>query len=203
MTTVFTNIVVDKSTDHTKPLVFLTTIPTSNKTILSVRDHCVDASSVVCTLSIRQIDQSDCDITALHPRPPVPHYRVKWKIDGSFKLRIADFRVLYENTFYHPRWLKIRDTDFVVSLLEAEFWFFTIFQVTQTEAIRSFIDEHFARVQKQSITIYPCLASEAFHLACGGKFISAFYSSRLSLCRKLFLMQNTLNLKTKSILVIR
>ena len=82
----------------------------------------------------------------------------------SFKLRIADFRVLYENTFYHPRWLKIRDTDFVVSLLEAEFWFFTIFQVTQTEAIRSFIDEHFARVQKQSTTIYPCLASEAFHL---------------------------------------
>ena len=46
-----------------------------------------------------------------------------------------------------------RDTDFVVSLLEAEFWFFTIFQVTQTEAIRSFKDEHLARVQKQSITI--------------------------------------------------
>ena len=107
LTTVFTNIVVDKSTDHTKPLVFLTTIPTSNKTILSVRDHCVDASSVVCTLSVRQIDQSDCDITALHPRPPVPHYRVKWKIDWRFNLRIADFRVLYENTFYHPRWLKI------------------------------------------------------------------------------------------------
>ena len=107
LTTVLTNIVVDKSTDHTKPLVFFTTIPTSNKTILSVRDHCVDASSVVCTLSVRQIGQSDCDNTALHPRAPVPHYRVKWKILGSFMLRIADFRVLYENTFYHSRWLNI------------------------------------------------------------------------------------------------
>ena len=107
LTTVFTNIIVDKSTDHTKPLVFLTTIPTSNKTILSVRDHCVDASSVVCTLSVRQIDQSDCDITALHPWSPTPHYRVKWKINGSFKLPIADSRGLFEDTFYHPGWLNI------------------------------------------------------------------------------------------------
>ena len=80
LTTVLTNIVVDKSTDHTKPLVIFTTIPTSNETILSVRDHCVDASNVFCTLSVREIGQSDCDNTALHPRAPVPLNRVKWKI---------------------------------------------------------------------------------------------------------------------------
>ena len=80
LTTVLTDIVVGKSTDHIKPLVIFTAIPTSNKTILSVRDHCVDASSVVCTLSVRQIGQSDCDNTALHPRAPVPLNRVKCKI---------------------------------------------------------------------------------------------------------------------------
>ena len=67
-------------------------------------------------------------------------------------LLIANFRVLYENTFYHSRWLNIFYLTLILWFLfkKQNFAFFTILQVTQTEAIRSFIDGHFARAESKA-----------------------------------------------------
>ena len=111
-------------------------------------------------------------------------------------LRIADFRVLYENTFYHSRWLNIWHWFCGFSLKSR----ILIFYYLASHTDRSYPIIHrwtFCTSREQSITVYFCLASEAFHLAWGGILLSAFYSSNLSLCRKLFLMQNTLNLKNE------